>query len=724
MAMTENLNGTIERVTFHNPDNGFVVLRVRVAGFAEPVAVVGNVTLVSAGEQLEATGNWVTDREHGRQFKARDLRTIAPTTTEGIEKFLGSGAVRGVGPKLAARIVSLYKDRTLDILDNYPETLAHLRGIGPERARRIRESWQESRQVRKILLFLHAHGIGAARATRIYRTYGEDAIDLIRDNPYRLADDIHGIGFKTADELAEKLGLERNSPHRARAAVRYVLSQFSVQGHVGCPESEAIEATDQLIAVGFQAVQDAIQFEIGEDRLVRETQADEAWLFLTPLYRAEVGLAESVHRLLENPTTMPQSIAEIDSQLANVENTLGIELADAQREAIRLALGSRLTVITGGPGVGKTTLVRSLLEIAEESEMECVLAAPTGRAARRLTETTGRPASTVHRLLGYDPARGGVTHDRNNPLEGDLFVLDEVSMVDVLLGNRFLAAIPEEASVVLVGDVDQLPSVGPGTVLGDLIQSGVVPTVRLTKIFRQAESSQIVTAAYAVHQGQLPPLKPPRTELTDFYFTACDEPEAVRQMIVRLITERIPQRFALDPLRDVQVLTPMNRTSLGARALNELLQSTLNPGSKKLAEVERFGQTFRVGDRVLQTVNNYNRGVFNGDLGTITGIDAVEQEISIQFEEAEIVYDFNSLDEIKLAYALTIHKSQGSEYPAVIIPVHTQHFVMLQRNLLYTGITRGKQLVVLVGSQQALELAVSRQDTNRRHTALQARLNP
>ncbi|WP_166827131.1 SF1B family DNA helicase RecD2 [Thalassoroseus pseudoceratinae] len=720
--MTENLEGIIERVTFHNPDNGFAVLRVRVEGASEPVTVVGNVTLASAGEQIEAVGNWVNNRDHGRQFQSQELRTITPTTKEGIEKFLGSGAVRGVGPKLAARIVSLYEDRTLDILDNYPEMLAHLRGIGAERARRIRESWQESRQVRKILLFLHAHGIGAARATRIYRTYGEDAIDLIRENPYRLADDIHGIGFKTADDLAAKLGLERNSPHRARAAVRYVLAQFSTQGHVGCPESEVIEGTDQLISIGYQIVQDAIQFEIGEDRLVRETHAGDPWLFLTPLYRAEVGLAESVHRLLENPLPLPISTQQIETQLEDVEETLGIELADAQRDAIHLALSNRLTVITGGPGVGKTTLVRSLLEIAEQNELECVLAAPTGRAARRLTETSGRPASTVHRLLGYDPARGGATHNRDNPLEGDLFVLDEVSMVDVLLGNRFLAAIPEDASVVLVGDVDQLPSVGPGTVLGDLIQSGVVPSVRLTKIFRQAESSQIVTAAYAVHQGQLPPLKPPKSDLSDFYFTPCEDPESVRQMIVRLITERIPERFGLDPRQDVQVLTPMNRTPLGARALNELLQTTLNPASKTKAEAERFGQTFRVGDRVLQTVNNYNRGVFNGDLGTITTIDTVEQEVIVRFDDGDIPYDFAALDELQLAYALTIHKSQGSEYPAVIIPVHTQHFVMLQRNLLYTGITRGKQLVVLVGSQKALEIAVSRQNTNERHSALCARI--
>ena len=717
----ESVSGLIERVTFHNPDNGFTVLKVAVRGTQVPVTVVGNVMMVAAGEHLTAQGRWTMDREHGRQFRAESIQTTHPATAEGIERFLASGAVRSVGPKLAARIVALYKERTLDIIENYPEMLLHLRGIGAEKLKKIRESWQEQKHVREIMLFLHQHGIGSARANRIYRKYGDQAIEIIRKNPYQLADDIRGIGFQSADELAKSLGLDPASIHRARAAVRYVLQELTFkQGHAGFPESGVIERAAQLVSIDRNILENAVAEEIAQNRIIRERRAEDDWLFLERLHRAEVRLAESI-KLLLSRTGHPLPGIDVDAAIAWVQMKLGIELAAGQQEALRSASRERLMIITGGPGVGKTTLVRSLLEVFEAKELRCVLAAPTGRAAKRLTETTNRPAKTIHRLLEFDPIEGGFKRDERNPLSGDLFVLDECSMIDVLLAQQFFEAIPSHAAVVMVGDVDQLPSVGPGRVLGDLMRSRQITVARLTEIFRQAQSSRIVTAAYAVNQGELPPLEAPKSGLTDFYFTECDTPEAIETMIVRLVKDRIPERFGLDPLADVQVLTPMNGSSLGARHLNQVLQNALNPKQKQ-REVARFGITYRVGDRVIQTENNYNRDVFNGDLGTISHIDPVEQELTVQFETRSVVYDFGSLDELALAYVLTIHKSQGSEYPAVVIPLHTQHFMMLRRNLLYTGITRGKQLVIVVGSRRALEIAIQRADTHHRFTALCERL--
>ncbi len=715
--MAETLKGFIERVTFHNPENGFAVLRVQASGRRDLVTVVGHLPSVVAGEYLEADGAWAQDRDHGLQFKADSLRTTPPHTVQGIEKYLASGLVKGIGPHYARKIVEVFGERTLAVIDESPTFLQEIKGIGPRRLQRIRESWREQKTVRAIMIFLQSHGVGTARAVRIYKKYGDQAIDLVRANPYRLATDIWGIGFQSADQLAERLGIDRASPLRARAAVRYVLQELSGNGHCGYPEAGVIDETARLTAINPEVIAAAVEQGRAEGELVREPAGEEPWLYLKPLFLAEVGVARALRSLREG--THPLPAIDTEAALRWVEKRMGLELAATQRDAIRQAATHKVLVVTGGPGVGKTTIVRGILEIFAAKGQRCALCAPTGRAAKRLTETTGREAKTIHRLLEFDPALGGFKRDRHHHLDVDLLVVDESSMVDVVLMNQLLRAVPPWACLVLVGDVDQLPSVGPGTVLADVIASDVVPVVRLTEIFRQAGQSWIVRAAHQVNHGELP--ESATDGRGDFFFVPAESPATVVDRILTLVRRRIPARFGLDPLRDIQVLTPMNRSELGARNLNAVLQKALNPPGNAV-EVQRFGWTYRTGDKVLQTVNNYQKEVFNGDIGRVTAIDEVDQEVTVSFEGRPVVYDFGELDELALAFALSIHKAQGSEYPAVVIPLHTQHFLMLQRNLLYTGITRGKQLVVLVGSRKALATAVERQDTARRYSALGRRL--
>jgi exodeoxyribonuclease V alpha subunit len=540
----------------------------------------------------------------------------------------------------------------------------------------------------------------------------------VRQNPYRLATDIWGVGFKTADELAGRLGINRASPLRAKAAVRYVLQELSGDGHVGYPEELVIDRTVALLGIDRTIVSEAVEAGRQDDEFVREPCDGEPWLYLKPLFLAEVGVARSLCKLCGGAHPLPA--LNMDTALAWVEQRMGLELAATQCDAIRQATTQKILVITGGPGTGKTTIVRGILEIFSAKGKTVALAAPTGRAAKRLSETTGREAKTIHRLLEFDPAFGGFKRDREKTLDLDLLIVDEASMVDVVLMNQLLRALPPWACLVLVGDVDQLPSVGPGTVLGDVIASQAVPVVRLTEIFRQAEQSWIVRAAHRVNHGEIPESAPAGNG--DFYFVEANTPQEILGKIIVMVRERIPTKFGLDPLRDVQVLAPMNRSELGVRNLNARLQVTLNPQRPETGQIQRFGWTFRVGDKVLQTVNNYDKDVFNGDIGRIASIDEHDQEMEVDFDGKRVLYDFGELDELGLAYALSIHKSQGSEYPAVVIPLHMQHFLMLQRNLLYTGITRGRKLVVLVGGKKALAAAVQRRDEAQRCSGLCRRL--
>lgn len=719
--MPENLTGIVERITFHSPESGFSVLRVKVKGQTECVTVVGSTTSVSCGEVLEARGDWIIDRQFGQQFKAEQLSTSHPASAAGIQRFLGSGAVRSVGPKIAERIVERFGDQALEVLDQKPRLLLEIHGIGDSRLTRMRESWREQKEVRKITLFLSEYDISSAKALRIYRTYGGHAIARIKENPYQLANDIRGIGFKTADELAHKLGIAPDSPFRIEAGVQHTLQQLSSEGHCAYPAEEVHQKAAELLGVDQEATAQAATRALEQRSLICEKVDGQEMLYLTALHRSEVGLADSIANLLEEPGS-PLPDIDVEKAIEWVQQSLEIELALQQQEAIRKAVVSRMLVVTGGPGVGKTTLVKSLLEIFRAKRQHCVLAAPTGRAAKRLAETTDQEAKTIHRLLEFDPIRGEFKRNSRNPLEGDLFVIDESSMLDVVLAQQLMRAIPVNAAVVWVGDVDQLPSVGPGCVLKDLIQSGVVPVVRLTEVFRQAQASRIVSVAYEINQGRVPDLTSQESEASDFYYIDADDPEKIRRLMVKVIKERIPRRFGLDPMRDIQVLAPMNRSELGSRNLNVVLQDVLN-GEPGQAEVERYGWRFRVGDRVIQNENNYDRDVYNGDLGIIEKINRVEQTMTVKMDTRLVEYDFGDLDELSLAYVMSIHKSQGSEFPCVVIPLHTQHYVMLQRNLLYTAITRGKQLVVVLGSRRALEMSVQRADSGRRWTTLARRLS-
>jgi exodeoxyribonuclease V alpha subunit len=715
----EVLAGLVERVTYHNDENGFCVLRAKARGHRDLVTVVGHAAAIAAGEWITASGEWVNDRTHGQQFKAQFLRTSAPTSADGIEKYLSSGMIRGVGPVYAKKLVRAFGEKVFDVIEATPDRLREVDGIGPVRAASILAAWAEQKAVREIMVFLHSHGVGTARAVRIFKTYGADAIQVMTENPYRLARDIRGIGFKTADAIAMKLGIEKTATVRVRAGISYALTEAMDEGHCGLPTEELIPLAEKLLEVQQELIRTALDLELQEGSVVADRVGETPCVFLAGLHRAERTIAERLMRLAKGMLPWPR--IDPDRALAWVEARIGLALAESQVAAIRLALMSKALVMTGGPGVGKTTIVKAILRILAAKGTNLLLCAPTGRAAKRMSEATGFEAKTIHRLLEVDPKGGGFKRGDDNPLDCDLLVVDETSMVDVMLMQALVKAVPDKAALLIVGDIDQLPSVGPGQVLADIISSGAVPVVRLTEVFRQAAQSRIIISAHRINQGSIPDLNPPGTE-SDFYFVQADDPETAVGRIIELVKMRIPKRFGLDPIRDVQVLCPMNRGGVGARSLNIELQKALNPAGDR--KVERFGWTFAPGDKVMQIENDYDKEVYNGDIGYIDSVDPNAGEIVATFDSRSITYGFGELDMLVPAYAATIHKSQGSEYPAVVIPVMSQHYAMLQRNLLYTGVTRGKRLVVLVGQKKAVAIAVRNISGRRRWSKLSEWLRP
>ena len=709
----EVLRGLVDRVVFHNEDNGYCILKIVPEGKRDVVSLIGKAPRVVAGEEFEARGVWEPNRDFGPQFKADELKLRRPDSLDGIERYLGSGLIDGIGPKYAKRIVEKFGPKVFDIIENESKRLEDVEGVGKKRRMEIRVSWMKQKAIHGIMLFLHQHGISSSRALRIYKTYGEEAQAVLKENPYRLAQDIRGVGFKTADDIAYQLGVAEDAPERIKAGILHVLETAAQSGHCCFPEAKVIEKAIELLGVE-ALIAPQIEALLTSDQVERHGE----FLYLPYLRAAEQSIAASVKSLAALPAAYPP--IDEDAALAWVMKKTGKELAESQQRAVREALRQRLLIITGGPGVGKTTILRSILLILQSKQVKLVLAAPTGRAAKRLSESTGLEAKTLHRLLEYQ-GDGRWGRHRGKPLVGDLFVIDEASMIDAPLMAQLLSALPQGAHLLIVGDADQLPSVGPGMVLHDLIASGTVPCVKLTEIFRQAASSRIITSAHDINRGQVPDLKPTRG--SDFFFLEASEPDEIRDLIVQLAHTRLPAKYGFDPIADIQVLTPMNRNLLGTASLNHSLQLALNPPNELKFEIERFNTTFRCGDKVIQTHNNYDKEVFNGDIGHIVTIDTDPVKVHVRYDADRLVeYEPGELDELQPAYALTIHKSQGSEFPCVIIPVSTQHYVLLERSLIYTAITRAKKLCVLVGDERALSLAVGRQESRKRFTGLKASL--
>ena len=704
------LRCVVERITYQNPENGYSVLKVKVKGYNDLVTLVGNLLEVPVGSVLLCRGEWKVDKRYGSQFVAATWEETMPATVYGIEKYLGSGLVKGIGPRFARAIVQRFGTETIDIIETEIERLYEVPNIGRKRVAKIRESWEKQKDIKNVMLFLQGSGVSTAYAAKIYREYGKESIDKVRENPYRLADDIWGIGFKTADGIAAKMGYEKEDPRRCRSGILYTLGQLADEVHVYAGEEQLVKTAGQLLEAGETAIRDTLAGMLQAEDLILDKDA----IYLPPFYHAECGtsrrlrdLAESTGRSLFDGLFDPSSLTA----------ETGIEYDEVQLAAIRQAVTSKVMVLTGGPGTGKTTTTQGIIAALKKAGLRVLLAAPTGRAAKRMSEATGMEAKTIHRLLEYNPQDGYKRNDEN-PLEGDALIVDECSMIDILLMNNLLKAVPVGMRLVFVGDIDQLPSVGAGNVLRDIIDSQRIPVVRLVRIFRQAQKSRIVMNAHAINQGRFPDISNGRD--TDFFFLKEDDPERAAATIVRLVKERLSRAYRERPDR-IQVLTPMQRGVVGAANLNLLLQQALNPSGPSL---NRGGYTYRQGDRVMQQRNNYDKDVFNGDLGYIREVDTEERTLKVDFDGKWVEYDVTELDELTLAYATTIHKAQGSEYPIVVMPVLMTHFVMLQRNLIYTGITRAKKICVLIGAMKALAYAVRNMSVLKRNTSLRERLNP
>ncbi|VWX54030.1 ATP-dependent RecD-like DNA helicase [Novosphingobium sp. 9U] len=712
----DQIAGSVERVTFHNADTGFCVLRLKVRGQRDLVTLIGHAAAIGAGEYVEASGVWLNDRNHGLQFKAEKVEATVPTTLKGLEKYLGSGMIKGIGPVYAAKLVAAFQHDVFEVIEKEPERLREVTGIGPVREAKIIKGWSDQRAIREIIVWLYSHGVSSARAVRIFKTYGEQAIATIKADPYQLARDITGIGFKTADAIASSIGYGKEDPRRVRAGVSHALTTAMDDGHCGLPRDDLLRSGAKLLEVPEPLIEQALEDELASGEVISGVTEGREVMFLAGLYRAEQSIADRLLGLREGLLPWPAINAEV--AIPWVEGRTGLELSPSQQAAMRLALLSKTCVITGGPGVGKTTLVNSILKTLAAKRVVIALAAPTGRAAKRLAESSGMEAMTLHRLLESDPGEGGFKRNEHNPLECQLLVIDEASMIDVMLMHATLKALPAGAALLLVGDVDQLPSVGPGQVLKDVIASGAVPVVRLTEVFRQAATSRIITNAHRINAGTMPDLSA-RGE-GDFFYVQADEPGEVAEKVVDLVSRHIPRRFGFEAARDIQVLSPMQRGGAGARALNTLLQQRINPPTEEF--VERFGHRYGPGDKVMHIVNDRERDIYNGDLGVVTRIDHQEAELTAIFGENEATFDFGELDALQLAYATTIHKSQGSEYPVVVLPLTMQAYTMLGRELIYTAVTRARKLLVLVGSRKALSIAV-KQRQPRRWSLLRERLS-
>jgi exodeoxyribonuclease V alpha subunit len=710
------LTGEVERITYESDATGFRVLKVGSlegpAGKRSSVTVVGMLPPVGSGTRVRVTGDFRQDPKHGEQFRAETLVTLAPETLVGLERYLGSGLIPGIGPAFAKRIVSAFGMESLAMLDHEPERLKLIPGMGERRIEEVKKAWASQRAISNVMLLLQTHGASPALAARIYKHYGDRAASIVQEAPYRLAMDVRGIGFKTADRIARSLGIAGDHPDRVQAGVLHELGSLADQGHVLFDRDALSERAAAMLEVDVGHVGPAIDKLWASGLVVVEERA----VYLTRLHRAETALVAGLSRLLSRPGRV---LAGIESTIERFEKAAHVTLAPAQRAAVKGAAEHKLIVVTGGPGVGKTTIVRAILDVMKRAHLNVRLAAPTGRAAKRLHEATSHEATTLHRLLEFDPRAGGFQLDERKPLEADVVIVDEASMIDVPLGAALLSALPDAARLVIVGDADQLPSVGPGALLRDVIDSGVVTTVRLNEIFRQAGESRIVQNAHRILAGEMPESADPESPRADFFVVARREADEAAQTVRELVTTRIPKRFGLDPARDIQVLTPMHRGPAGTTALNQLLQAALNPTGDSLAH---HGQTFRVGDKVLQLKNDYEREVYNGDLGVISRASADERRLTVRFEGRDVDYQDADLDMLTLAYATSIHKSQGSEYPAVVIPLLTSHFVMLSRNLVYTAVTRGKKLCVLVADPRALKLALGEVRREERQTRLAERL--